>query len=112
MSLRTPTTRALRAIRPHSIRTRCLAPSQLRFRQLSNGAPTSSPDPDQPRDSLDHVSLHRLAEQRRAYYKRRSYFAAVGLVFGMAAIYMTATSVELPPSKPSKLDSSKGSDDP
>jgi hypothetical protein len=30
----------------------------------------------------------------------------------MAAIYMTATSVELPPSKPSKLDSSKGSDDP
>lgn len=36
----------------------------------------------------------------------------MGLIFGMAAIYLTATSVELPPSKPNKLDSGKGSEDP
>ena len=36
----------------------------------------------------------------------------MGLIFGMAAIYVTATSVELPPSKPNKLDSGKGADDP
>lgn len=36
----------------------------------------------------------------------------MGVIFGMAAIYMTATSVELPPSKPNNLDSGKGADDP
>jgi hypothetical protein len=112
MSIRTPTIRALRLLRPHTTRTRCLPPCQLRLQHLSTGAPTSSPLPDQPRESLDHVSLHRLEQQRRAYYKRRSYFAAVGLIFGMAAIYLTATSVELPPSKSNKLDSSKGAEDP
>lgn len=36
----------------------------------------------------------------------------MGLIFGMAAIYATATSIELPPSKPNKLDSDKRADDP
>jgi hypothetical protein len=113
MSLCKPTIRALRLVPPRSIRAKCLPLSQLRLQQLSTGAPISSPAPDNTRGSLDPVSLHRLEAQRRAYYKRRSYYAAVGLIFGMVAIYVTATSVDLPPpSKPNKLDSSKRTDDP
>lgn len=109
MSLRTPTTRALRLLRSHSIQSRCLPRSQLPLRHNS----TSSTPPEHHREPLDPVSLHRLEEQRRAYYKRRSYYATVGIIFSMAAIYATATSIELPPSKPNKLDAGKGgADDP
>ncbi|KAG0647015.1 Altered inheritance [Hyphodiscus hymeniophilus] len=50
------------------------------------------------RPSIDPITLHRLEVQRRAYYKRRSYYAAAGFIFGMAGIWLTATSIELPPS--------------
>lgn len=112
MSLRTPTTRALRLLPRHPIRPRCLTSPRLQLRNLSAKSQSLSPAPE-PRNLLDSVTLHRLEAERRAYYKRRSYYAAIGVVFGMVAIYATATSVELPPpSNANKLDSGKRADDP
>ncbi|KAK0123557.1 Altered inheritance of mitochondria protein 18 mitochondrial [Cadophora gregata f. sp. sojae] len=116
MSLRTST---LRLLRPTlSYPTQCLRPvafTPLTRRHLSS---PSSNDKPRLRPSLDPITLHRLEVQRRAYYKRRSYYAAAGVVFGMIAIYLTATSIDLekyppPGSKPTKLDSSpRRADDP
>ncbi|KAH6720254.1 putative altered inheritance of mitochondria protein 18, mitochondrial [Leptodontidium sp. MPI-SDFR-AT-0119] len=119
MSLRTPSLRLLRSSLTHP--PQCLRP--LAFPPLNplfmlQRNLSSVPKP--PRTPLDPVTLHRLEIQRRAYYKRRSYYAAAGVVFGMIAIYLTATSLDLeaypPPgsssSKPTKLDSSRRADDP
>lgn len=111
MSLRTQSARAIRLLPPHPIRSRCLPRAQSQLRYLHDTAPT--PTQDQPRHGFDPMSLHRLEAQRRAYYKRRSYYAGIGFALGMLAIYVTATSVDLPPaSKPNQLDSDKRPDDP
>merc|ERR1712225_206566 len=72
--------------------------------------PTATPRIHPPHPTiplLPPITLHRLEVQRRAYYKRRSYYAAAGVVFGMIAIYLTATPIDLNayPPKPTKLDS-------
>lgn len=64
----------------------------------------SSP-PQTPKNPIDPIALHRLEAERRAYYKRRSYYSAAGFVGGMIAIWLIATSIDLPP-KPTKLDPS------
>jgi hypothetical protein len=63
---------------------------------------------------MDPISFHRLEEERRAYYKRRAYYSAAGVIFGMVGIWFIAHSIELPPGNPpSKLDSpSERKDDP
>ncbi|KAL2074118.1 hypothetical protein VTL71DRAFT_7896 [Oculimacula yallundae] len=100
MSLRTTPLRMLR--RPLTNPTQCL-PRPLH----RNLASRSIPKPP-PTERLDPITLHRLETQRRAYYKRRSYYAAAGVLFGMLGIYFTATSIDLekyPPSGPPKPDS-------
>jgi hypothetical protein len=64
----------------------------------------SSLPPQTPKNPIDPIALHRLEAERRAYYKRRSYYSAAGFVGGMIAIWLIATSIDLPP-KPTKLDS-------
>ncbi|KAH7395793.1 putative altered inheritance of mitochondria protein 18, mitochondrial [Cadophora sp. MPI-SDFR-AT-0126] len=112
MSLRTPTIRLLRS--PLSRSTQCLRPRPLAFTPLTRRHLSSNKPPSTP--LLDPITLHRLEVQRRAYYKRRSYYAAAGVVFGMIAIYLTATSIDLnaypPTPKPTKLDSPRRADDP
>jgi len=116
MSLRTPT---LRLLRPSLARpAQCLLrrPQALPSLQpLLHRNLSSTPKP--PSTPLDPITLHRLEVQRRAYYKRRSYYAGCGVIFGMIAIYLTATSIDLeayppPGSKPTKLDSTRRPDDP
>lgn len=76
--------------------SRCLSYSP------SSRAPGTTGEP--PKTPLDPVTLHRLEAERRAYYKRRSYYSGAGFVAGMIAIWLIATSIDLPP-KPTKLDS-------
>lgn len=105
MSLLKPTMRLLRTQRLQCLR----APTTLPIIRHLSSKPNSSP---QTRVPLDPITLHRLEAQRRAYYKRRSYYAAAGVVFGMIAIYLTATQIDLDPPKAQKLDSNRRSDDP
>lgn len=55
----------------------------------------------------DAISLHRLEATQRAHHKRRTIYSASGFLAGMVCIWVTATSIDLPP--PSKLDSSRPS---
>ncbi|KAI9774406.1 MAG: Altered inheritance of mitochondria protein 18 mitochondrial [Geoglossum simile] len=57
---------------------------------------SASPPPSQP-TCLDSLTRQRLDAEHRAYYQRRMYFAATGAVVCMIAIWVLATSVELPP---------------
>ncbi|TVY62271.1 Altered inheritance of mitochondria protein, partial [Lachnellula suecica] len=73
----------------------------------------TSPSKPPPDDRIDPITLHRIQAERQAYYKRRTWYAGFGFIAGMVAIWVTATSIELPPkSKPAKLDSGKRADDP
>jgi hypothetical protein len=108
-----PTTGALRALQTACrvrVRSECLCNGPLlssypsrSFTSTSRRAAPSSP-PQTPKNPIDPIALHRLEEERRAYYKRRSYYSAAGFVGGMIAIWFIATSIDLPP-KPTKLDS-------
>lgn len=65
------------------------------------------------RSTLDPITLHRLEAERINYYKRRSYYAGLGCVLSMLAIYLTATSIDLnkyPPSGPVRTDSGRKDD--
>jgi len=110
MSFRYPTCQAIRLLRPQYLQAKCLQRTP-KFRTVATGStPTKIP-----RSSLDPITLHRLEAERRAYYKRRSYYAGVGAVLSMIAIWVTATSIDLekyPPNKPAKLDSGRRADDP
>ncbi|KAK6582840.1 hypothetical protein PZA11_005248 [Diplocarpon coronariae] len=108
MSLRTPT---MRLFRPHLCVNQSLLCPRTRAPPLTaTQRHYSSKLRPVPRTPLDPISLHRLEVERRAYYKRRSYYAAAGVVFGMICIYITATSIPLDP--PAKLESSRRADDP
>ncbi|KAG4030424.1 hypothetical protein MFRU_012g01580 [Monilinia fructicola] len=95
-SLLPRTTRILRTLpaRPH--------PPSLNPRiHTHTRSLTSKPAPPQ----LDAISLHRLEATRRAHHKRRTIYSATGFLAGMICIWVTATSIELPP--PNKLDSAQ-----
>jgi hypothetical protein len=108
-----PTTSALRTL-PEvyraKVRPKCLCngsllssyPSRSLTSTSYRWAPSSPPQT--PKNPIDPIALHRLEAERRAYYKRRSYYSAAGFVGGMIAIWLIATSIDLPP-KPTKLDS-------
>lgn len=68
---------------------------------------TPSPNLQEPSTNDEHKRLREAAEERRQYYKRRSIYNGIGFVAGMIAIWVIATSVDLPP-KPTKLDSKNG----
>ncbi|KAI9742821.1 MAG: Altered inheritance of mitochondria protein 18 mitochondrial [Claussenomyces sp. TS43310] len=89
-------------------------PRVSRHLSSSRGLSTPAAPPEPPKNPIDPIELHRLEESRRAHYKRRSYYSGAGFIFGMIAIWVLATSVELPP-KPAKLDappSDSGIEDP
>ncbi|KFY62753.1 hypothetical protein V496_04420 [Pseudogymnoascus sp. VKM F-4515 (FW-2607)] len=94
-------------------RLQCLlrAPAALPpSRHLQRRAITSSPSPSSNEPSTEeHKRLREAAEERRQYYKRRSIYNGIGFVTGMVAIWVIATSVDLP-QKPTKLDSKPGYD--
>ncbi|KAF7897120.1 hypothetical protein EAF00_005348 [Botryotinia globosa] len=75
------------------------SPFRTAVRTLTSKSPSTP--------QLDPISLHRLEATRRAYYKRRTFYSASGFLVGMVCIWVTATSIEIPP--PSKLDSSRSS---
>ncbi|CZS93114.1 hypothetical protein WAI453_000846 [Rhynchosporium graminicola] len=106
MSLRNTSLRVLRRPLTHS--TQCLN-AQIQPRLTHRAASTArSTAKAPPVERLDPITLHRLESERRAYYKRRSYYAAGGVLFGMLGIYFTATSIDLekyPPSGPAKPSS-------
>lgn len=54
---------------------------------------------------LDPISLHRAEATRNANQKRRLTYLTCGFLLGMVSIWVTATSIDLPP--PNKLDSSR-----
>ncbi|KAI9814160.1 MAG: Altered inheritance of mitochondria protein 18 mitochondrial [Thelocarpon impressellum] len=58
-----------------------------------------------PREPLDAVSLHRLEAERRAYYQRRSYYAAAGAATCMLAMLVLVSFI------PKELNDAR-SDDP
>jgi len=62
---------------------------------------------DSTRNPLDPITLQRIDDQRRAHYKRRSYYSGAGMLFGMVAMYVLATSIDIPP-KPQQNDSPRG----
>jgi len=66
---------------------------------------TPSPIHQEPTSTEEIKRLREAAEERRQYYKRRSIYNGIGFVAGMVAIWVIATSVDLP-QKPAKLDSS------
>jgi hypothetical protein len=113
MNFLKPTTGALRAL-PKGCRvkahSKCLCNGSLLlsypFRSLTSSSHRTAPSspPQAPKNPIDPIALHRLEEERRAYYRRRSYYSAAGFVGGMIAIWLIATSIDLPP-KPTKLDS-------
>jgi hypothetical protein len=108
MSLRRPASQAFRLLRLQSTQSKCLRITP-QFRTMTS-KPTESPH-----NPLDPITLHRLEAERRAYYKRRSYYAGVGALLSMVAIWVTATSIDLekyPPIKPAKMDSGRRGDDP
>ncbi|RDW71191.1 hypothetical protein BP6252_07754 [Coleophoma cylindrospora] len=110
MSLRTPTVRALRSA-PRYISQPQLS-SSSRCRHLTTSRRTLSPGrslSEEGKEPLDAVTLHRLEAARRAYYKRRSYYAGVGFVLGLVGIYVTATWAPLP-GKTEKMDSGRQND--
>ncbi len=107
-----PTTGALRAL-PTGYRVKAglkchCSGSLLSYpsRSLTNTSSkrVPSPPPQTPKNPIDPIALHRLEAERRAYYRRRSYYSAAGFVGGMIAIWLIATSIDLPP-KHTKLDS-------
>ncbi|KAI9843329.1 MAG: Altered inheritance of mitochondria protein 18 mitochondrial [Sclerophora amabilis] len=87
-----------------------------RFSRPSNSpfqrAPVTSYRPSstsqRSRGSLDAITLHRLEAQRRAYYLRRSYYAAAGALSCMGAIFLLVYVSDIP--KPEKNDA--GPNDP
>ncbi|CZR66254.1 related to FMP22 Found in Mitochondrial Proteome [Phialocephala subalpina] len=106
MSLRTPKMRLLRARIPPPQCLRSTPKTFPRPRYLST---------EPPRPSFDNISLHRLEAERIAHAKRRTYYLTAGVLVGMLAIYITATSIDLekyPPTKPTQLDSDRRADDP
>ncbi|OBT85776.1 hypothetical protein VE02_05845 [Pseudogymnoascus sp. 03VT05] len=115
MSLLNRTSRCARTL-PHlstpPSRLQCLlrAPAgHPPSRHLQRRAITSSPSPSSNEPSTEeHKRLREAAEERRQYYKRRSIYNGIGFVTGMIAIWVIATSVDLP--KPTKLDSKPGYD--
>ncbi|KAF7948523.1 uncharacterized protein EAE97_003934 [Botrytis byssoidea] len=96
MSFLPLTSRTLRTLP----KRQCLTPFRTTVRTLTSKSPSTP--------QLDPISLHRLEATRRAYYKRRTLYSASGFLVGMVCIWVTATSIEIPP--PSKLDSSRSSD--
>ncbi|TGO56345.1 hypothetical protein BOTNAR_0225g00020 [Botryotinia narcissicola] len=96
MSFLPLTSRTLRTLP----KRQCLSPFRTATRSLTSKSPSTP--------QLDPISLHRLEATRRAYYKRRTLYSASGFLVGMVCIWVTATSIEIPP--PSKLDSSRSSD--
>jgi len=107
----TSTLRTLPEVYRAKVRPKCLCNgSLLSFypsRSLTGTSYRWAPSlpPQTPKNPIDPIALHRLEAERRAYYKRRSYYSAAGFVGGMIAIWLIATSIDLPP-KPTKLDSS------
>ncbi|KFY17507.1 hypothetical protein V491_04978 [Pseudogymnoascus sp. VKM F-3775] len=89
-------------------RLQCLlrAPAALpASRHVQRRAINSSPSSSSNEPSTEEIRrLREAAEERRQYYKRRSIYNGIGFVTGMIAIWVIATSVDLPP-KPTKLDS-------
>ncbi|KAI9646009.1 hypothetical protein NHQ30_005447 [Ciborinia camelliae] len=98
------TTRILRTLPLPQCRPQCLHQIRLHTRTLTS-KPRPSPSPSSSSPILDPISLHRLEASRRAYHKRRIIYSASGFIVGMICIWVTATSIELPP--PAKLDSSR-----
>lgn len=110
MNLRGTPIRALRQVSSHS-QPRVWASRRTQASRPFSTRPRLNDITKPPREDLDPITLQRLEAERRAYYKRRSYYAGAGFVLGMIAIWVTATSIELPP-KPAKMDSSKRANDP
>lgn len=107
-----PTTGALRTLhsirraraRPKCLPNGSLIPSYpLRPITITSCRLARSPPPQAPKNPIDPIALHRLEEERRAYYKHRSYYSAAGFVGGMIAIWLISTQIDLPP-KSTKLD--------
>ncbi len=71
---------------------------------------TPSPHHQEPSSQEELQRIRDAAEERRQYYKRRTVYNGIGFVTGMIAIWVIATSVDLPenPSKPAKMDSGRG----
>ncbi|TGO82257.1 hypothetical protein BPOR_0878g00030 [Botrytis porri] len=91
---------------PLTSRTLRNLPKQQCFSLLRTPTRTiTSKAPSTPQ--LDPISLHRLEATRRAYYKRRTLYSASGFLVGMVCIWVTATSIDIPP--PAKLDTSRSS---
>ncbi|KAF4631895.1 hypothetical protein G7Y89_g6229 [Cudoniella acicularis] len=112
MPLRILSTRIARLLPRHFAKGQCLRTTPQFFLPCQQRNLATKPAPEDA-DRIDPITLHRLEYQRREYYKRRSYYAAAGVVFGMVAIWVTATSIDLPPpNKPTKLDSDRRPDDP
>ncbi|KUJ21229.1 putative altered inheritance of mitochondria protein 18, mitochondrial [Mollisia scopiformis] len=111
MSLRNPT---IRLLRTHIPRPRILRPiSQFLPRYSSTRELPSQSNHVEPPPALDPITLHRLEAEHRAYQQRRTYYLSAGVVLGMLAIWITATSIDLETYPPaSKLDSGRRSDDP
>ncbi|KAH6681892.1 putative altered inheritance of mitochondria protein 18, mitochondrial [Halenospora varia] len=110
MPLRVSSAQALRSLPRHITKAQCLR-SNAQFLIPSyqrRSLATQQPPED---DRIDPITMHRLAHERRAHYKRRSYYAGAGFVLGMIAIWITASSIDLP-NKPTKLDSGRRTDDP
>ncbi|KAG9229051.1 putative altered inheritance of mitochondria protein 18, mitochondrial [Amylocarpus encephaloides] len=110
MPLCTPLAHSLRVLQRRTPQFQCLRAKPQCLRQQGTLITKQKPPADG--DRMDPLTLHRLEYERVAYYKRRSYYAAAGVVFGMVGIWVTATSIELPPNEPTKLDSGKRADDP
>ncbi|KAI9812186.1 MAG: Altered inheritance of mitochondria protein 18 mitochondrial [Pycnora praestabilis] len=108
-----PTTRLLRRPliqclhQPPTPPIRSLIHSQ-RFASTSRRSSSSSSSTT-PHEPLDPITLHRLETERRAYYARRSYYAAAGAIICMLATVGLATTIDLPP-KPEHNDA--GPNDP
>ncbi|KAI9679873.1 MAG: Altered inheritance of mitochondria protein 18 mitochondrial [Caeruleum heppii] len=97
---RQPLLRCLRNISP-----KC--PDRLRSRALPSQARHVSTSGKPGRSPLKAINIHRLDAERTAYYRRRSYFAALGAFLSMGAIALIVSVSDIllekndaPPSDP------------
>lgn len=100
------TIRSVRNVCNRLPRQRCLYASTRPLTTTTKPHTSNDASPSEtPRNPLDPVAIHRLQAARRAYYKRRSYYAGAGFIGGMIAIALLASQVDLPGNTPpAKLD--------
>ncbi|RKF61149.1 Altered inheritance of mitochondria protein 18, mitochondrial [Golovinomyces cichoracearum] len=98
----------VRSLRKNTLQNQCLKFHRSTLRSNKQKSTTDSIPPGSiPKNAkLDPITIHRLRSAQRAYYKRRMVYCTIGVLFGMAGLYLTAIQAPLLPPESSNITSS------